>query len=76
MLTQRKFEEGRYAKSSNDEKQNCRFNICFASTSGAGKCCFCKEAEDHIVLKGLIGTQVVQFFACKKFADVVPNESF
>lgn len=79
MVTRRKFEEKRYAKysnDSNDKNQNCWFNTCFAKTLHVGKCYFCEEAEDHAVEKGPKGTQVVQYFAWKKVADMAPNERF
>ena len=68
MVIQEKFEGKKYAKSSNGDKQNGRFKTHFACTSNAEKCCFCGEDEDHVVAKSTKDTQIVQYFACKKFA--------
>ena len=40
------------------------------------KCYFCDESEDHVATNGPRGTKIVQYFACRKFAEMSPNERF
>ena len=39
-------------------------------------CYFCEESEDHVATNGPRGTKIVQYFACRKFAEMSPNERF
>ena len=40
------------------------------------KCCFCKEAEEHIKTNGPKETKIVQYFACQKFVEMAPKDRF
>jgi len=38
-------------------------------------CSFCGES-DHVYTTGPAGTSIIQYFACKKFVDMTPNQRF
>ena len=71
-MIQKKFEWKKYTNFSND-KQN---DTPLASTSNIDKCYFCGEDEDHVATKDPKSTQLVQYFFCKKFADMTSGYRF
>ena len=60
----------------NDEKGNMGRSHFAGDSSPEPKCYFCDESEDHVATNGPRGTKIVQYFACRKFAEMSPNERF
>ena len=46
------------------------------STDDAPTCSFCGKSENHSITSGPKGTKVIQYFSCKKFVDMHPNQRF
>ena len=57
-------------RSSKDGKQGSQ-NVHHTGKGNKVKCYFCDETEDHVATNGPRATQIVQYFACKKFAGLV-----
>ena len=47
----------------------------YAGGSTSSKCHLC-DADDHVATNGPKGSKVVQYFACKKFTEINPNERY
>ena len=60
----------------NDEKGNVGRSHFAGDSSPEPKRYFCDESEDHVATNGPRGTKTVQYFACRKFAEMSPNERF
>ena len=74
LLIQGKTEEDEKTKSDENRQSGRSY---FAGNSNAeSKCFFCDESEDHVVTNGPRGTIIVQYFACRKFEEMSPNERF
>ena len=48
----------------------------FTNQSAEKKCYFSIETVDYIATAGLRGTEIIQYFACKKFAEMTLKERF
>ena len=60
----------------NNDGKHGRHNAHHTGKTSEIKCYFCDETEDHVATNGPRGTQIVQYFACKKFAEMTPNQRF
>ena len=73
VLIQEKVEDKK-SRSNNDGKNGKHAHL--AGKPNEMKCYFCDETEDHVPTNGPRGTQIVQYFACKKDAEMAPNQRF
>ena len=74
VLIQGKTEEKKHRPSNDDNKGHKSH---FAGDSNLEpKCYFCDENEDHMATNGPKGSKIIQYFACRKFAEMSPNERF
>ena len=76
MLIQEKSDEKRSGSHNSDRRQNGKSSAHFANQSTDKKCYFCDEGDDHVATAGPRGTEIIQYFACKKFVEMTPNERF
>ena len=66
MLIQEKSDEKRNTKQNSDDRQIGKNCVHFIIQSSEKKYCFCDETHDHIATAGPRGTEIIQYFACKK----------
>ena len=76
MLIQDKSDEKRNTKQNSDGRQIDKNVANFTNQSAEKKRYFCDETDDHIATAGPRGTEIIQYFACKKFVEMTPKERF
>ena len=76
MLIQEQSDEKRYTKQNSDGRKSGKNGTHFINQSTEKKCYFCGETDDHIARSGPRGTEIIQYFACKKFVKMTPKERF
>ena len=76
MLIQEKPDEKRNIKQNSDGRQIGKNGAHFTNQSAEKKRYFCDETDDHIATAGPRGTEIIQYFACKKFVEMTPKERF
>ena len=74
LLIQGNTEEGK--KTKGDEIRQSGRSHFTENSNIESKCFFCDESEDHVATNGPRGTKIVQYFACRKFVEMSPNERF
>ena len=75
LLLQNKFDSSNVKPESKGDSRSDKHSSHFAGNSDHTKCKFCDE-NDHVATAGPNGTKIVQYFACKTFAEMTPNERF
>ena len=76
MLIQEKSDEKRNTKQNSDGRQIGKNGAHFTNQCTEKKCYFCDETDDHIATAGPRRTEIIQYFACKKFVEMTPKERF
>ena len=56
-------------------KPNTTHTVHIASYEDQNECFICSE-RGHVTTSGPQGSKLIQYFACKKFAEMTPNERF
>ena len=76
MLIQEKSDEKRNTKQNSDGRQIGKNGAHIINQRTEKKCYFCDETDDHIVTADPRGTEIIQYFACKKFVEMTPKQRF
>ena len=76
MLIQEKSDEKRNTKQNSGGRQIGKNGAHIINQRTEKKCYFCDETDDHIVTADPRGTEIIQYFACKKFVEMTPKQRF